>query len=416
MVYAAAMSSSIELHDAASRALAKCLGHPRSALVVGHDLGSAVAILEGRGAKVRVVDAGSALPEGSVDLVVASEATVLADGRGAQVLTASLKKALGDEGHVVVVAPPHAGTAKLESERIATVERRLHEAGLEVMRAEPSAALRMDVRLVRTVHSLYTGEPSPVTEHHGIVIARRAPVPRKMTFTIGMLSMNEESSVEAMIKDIRAVAPDAKILLVDSSRDKTPEIAEKLGARVIRQLPPRGHGPAMEKLMYEAAKESDALIYLDCDFTYPSGFIPRIRELLEQGADVVNATRTHHYPKAMPVPNFLANRFFAASAQLVHGVPTTDVHSGMRGYRSSVIRAFDFSGEGDALPLDTLILPAKANYNIAEMPIPYQERVGDSKLAKVRGTVWTFIRIAGAIGEGKRVTRASHYRHVDETS
>ncbi len=406
------MSSSIELHDASSRALAKCLGHPRTALVVGRDLGNAVAILEGRGAEVQVVDSG-ALPAGSVDLVVASEATILADGNA---LTGSLKGALGDEGHVVIVAPPHAGQSKLEAQRISSVDGRLRDAGLEIMRAEPSAALNPGVRLVRSVHSLYTGEPSPVTEHHGIVIARRAPTPKKMSFTIGMLSMNEEESVEAMIKDIRAIAPDAKILLVDSSRDRTPEIAERLGARVVRQLPPRGHGPAMEKLMYEASKGSDALIYLDCDFTYPASYIPRIRELLEAGADVVNATRTHHYPKAMPVPNFLANRFFAASAQLVHGVPTTDVHSGMRGYRSSMIRAFDFSGEGDALPLDTLILPARANYNIAEMPIPYQERVGDSKLAKVRGTVWTFIRIAGAIGEGKRVSRSSHYRHVEETS
>jgi hypothetical protein len=406
------MSSSIELQGASSRALAKCLGHPRTALVVGRDLGNAVAILEGRGAEVRVVDAG-ALPAGSVDLVVASEATILADGNA---ITGSLTGALGDEGHVVVVAPPHAGQSKLEAARISSVDGRLRDAGLEILRAEPSAALNPGVRLVRSVHSLYTGEPSPVTEHHGIVIARRAPTPKKMTFTIGMLSMNEEESVEAMIKDIRAIAPDAKILLVDSSRDRTPEIAERLGARVVRQLPPRGHGPAMEKLMYEASKESDALIYLDCDFTYPASYIPRIRELLEAGADVVNATRTHHYPKAMPVPNFLANRFFAASAQLVHGVPTTDVHSGMRGYRSSMIRAFDFSGEGDALPLDTLILPARANYNIAEMPIPYQERVGDSKLAKVRGTVWTFIRIAGAIGEGKRVSRSSHYRHVEETS
>ncbi len=375
---------------------------------------SAVAILEGRGAEVLVVDAGTPLPPVHVDLVVASEATVLEGPAGVDPMAHGVKGALGEEAHVVIVAPPHGGTSQIEADRIARVERALRDAGLEVMRAEPSAALRLDVRLVRSVHSLYTGEPSPVTEHHGIVIARRAPVPKKMTFTIGMLSMNEEESVEKMIEDIRAIAPDAKVLLVDSSRDRTPEIAEKLGARVVRQLPPRGHGPAMEKLMYEASKESDALIYLDCDFTYPSSYIPRIRELLEAGADVVNATRTHHYPKAMPVPNFLANRFFAASAQLVHGVPTTDVHSGMRGYRSSMIRAFDFSGEGDALPLDTLILPARANYNIAEMPIPYQERVGDSKLAKVRGTVWTFIRIAGAVGEGRRVNKSSHYRHVGD--
>ena len=66
----------------------------------------------------------------------------------------------------------------------------------------------------------------------------------------------------------------------------------------------------------------------------------------------------------MPVPNYLANRGFAAIAHAMHGVPTCDVHSGMRGYRTSVIRAFDFDGEGDALPSDTLLYSATCGYRV----------------------------------------------------
>src|SRR5262249_52721889 len=99
-----------------------------------------------------------------------------------------------------------------------------------------------------------------------VVVARRPPARRKMSWTVGMLTMNEEESVEAMIGEIRKFAPDAQILCVDSStRDRTPEIARSLGARVLRQVPPRGHGPAMELLMYSAAAQSEMLIYLDCD-------------------------------------------------------------------------------------------------------------------------------------------------------
>lgn len=161
--------------------------------------------------------------------------------------------------------------------------------------------------------------------------------------------------------------------------------------------------------MYETALESDALIYLDCDFTYPIAEIPTILKMLEDGADVVNASRTRHRPEAMPLPNFLANRVFAAAAQFAHGVPTTDVHSGMRGYRSSVIRAFAFSGERDALPLDTLILPARSGYHVVEYAIPYYERVGVSKLQKLSGTVWTFGRIAAAYRMGERVKTNRRY-------
>ncbi|WP_394833834.1 methyltransferase domain-containing protein [Pendulispora rubella] len=268
------------------------------------------------------------------------------------------------------------------------------------------------MQFVRPVEGLVAKSAPGLLAFQCVIVARKPPRTKKLSLTVGMLTLNEEESVEKMIDEIRDVAPDAEILLVDGSSDRTPELAAAKGARVIRQLPPRGHGPAMELLMYEAAKQSDALIYLDCDFTYPTQMIPRIRGLLEQGADVVNASRTYHYPKAMPVPNFLANRFFAATAYAVHGVPTTDVHSGMRGYRSSVIRAFDFDGSGDALPLDTLILPAKSNYNIVEVPIDYNERVGVSKLAKLRGTAWTFIRIATAVGKGERVQSGRRYRHV----
>ena len=155
--------------------------------------------------------------------------------------------------------------------------------------------------------------------------------------------------------------------------------------------------------MYTAAKESDMLIYLDCDFTYPVEMIPVLRRIIEEeGVDVVNCARTRTRPAAMPVPNFLANRSFAALAHLLHGVPTCDVHSGMRAYRSGAIRAFDFDGEGDAVPIDTLLWPAKCGYHVVELPIDYNERVGQSKLRKVAGTVWTMIRLARTLGVGQR--------------
>jgi len=236
-----------------------------------------------------------------------------------------------------------------------------------------------------------------------VLVARKKPRAGRLSLTVGMLTMDEEPSVARMIDEIRKYAPDAQILCVDSSlKDQTPVIAERMGARVLRQLPPRGHGPAMELLMYEAAKQSDALIYLDCDFTYPPPVIVDILRILESGVDVVNAARVRTRPAAMPLPNYLANKTFVLLAQLLNGMPVADLHSGMRGYRSSVIRAFSFDGEGDALPIDTVLWPARSGYHVVEIPIDYQERVGASKLRKVSGTVWTFIRLASTLRVGTR--------------
>lgn len=240
-----------------------------------------------------------------------------------------------------------------------------------------------------------------------LVVARRKPSPGPLSLTVGMLTMDEEPSVARMIAEIRRHAPDAKILCVDSSvKDRTPFIAEQLGARVLRQLPPRGHGPAMELLMYEAARESEALIYLDCDFTYPAENIPKIRRILESGVDLVNAARIRSRPEAMPLTNYLANKAFVLCAQALNGVPISDLHSGMRGYRAAVIRDFSFDGEGDALPIDTLLWPARSGYHVVEIPIDYQERVGVSKLRKLAGTVWTFVRLARTLEVGSRKSGA----------
>ena len=234
-----------------------------------------------------------------------------------------------------------------------------------------------------------------------VFLARKQPKPRPLSLTIGMLTMDEELAVRPMIELLRAHAPDAQLLCVDSStRDRTPELARELGARVIRQVPARGHGPAMEALLY--AVETEALITIDCDGTYPAESIPLVRRLLEQGADLVNGARTAHKPEAMPFANYLANRTFAAAAEFAHGVPTVDVHSGMRGYRTSMLRAFNFDGEGDALPIDTLLKPVRHGYQVVELPIGYNERIGDSKLRKLSGTAWTFVRLASNFGSGGR--------------
>ncbi|MDB4957878.1 MAG: enzyme with glycosyltransferase and SAM-binding domain [Myxococcales bacterium] len=208
-----------------------------------------------------------------------------------------------------------------------------------------------------------------------VIVARKPPKLGKLAMTIGIVTDGDDENIEALTDEVREYAPDAKIIVVDSSSS------------------------AMERLMYAAAADSDALIYLDR--TYPARMIPRIRQLLEQGADVVNATR--------PVEREnLRNRVAAKAAWAVHGLPTSDVHSGMRGYRASVIRAFDFSGAGDALPLDTLILPSKSNYKVVEIPVEVRD-TGTTK-HRLRDAAWTVIRIASAIGQGKRVRRGRNYQ------
>ncbi|HEX6096751.1 MAG TPA: glycosyltransferase family 2 protein [Thermoanaerobaculia bacterium] len=212
-----------------------------------------------------------------------------------------------------------------------------------------------------------------------------------MKVTVSMITMNEEGAVAKVIRDIRGVVPDAEILLVDSSRDRTAEIAQELGCRVIRQFPPQGYGPAMDRALREAA--GDVVITLDCDDTYPVEVIPRLVHLVEEGYDLVNTTRTWRRPKAMPFANFLANRLFALGARVLHGLKTTDVHSGMRAYRKSMIDRVQWNPRGPALPVDLYVIPFRRGFRVTEIPIDYRERIGETTLHRFSSTWWTFKRL-----------------------
>jgi len=213
----------------------------------------------------------------------------------------------------------------------------------------------------------------------------------KLSLTVGMIAMNEAGAVAGVIDAIRKHAPDAEILLIDSSTDATPVIAERMGARVIRQWPPRGYGPAMTLLFDEAT--TDVLVTLDCDGTYPAERIGELHARIEGGADLVNASRTRTRPAAMPLPNYLANRIFAAVACVLHGLSTTDLHSGMRAYRMSMLRAFRVPEEGPALPVEVLIVAARRGYAVEDVDIEYLERIGSSTLQRWTSALWTFRRI-----------------------
>jgi SAM-dependent methyltransferase len=237
-----------------------------------------------------------------------------------------------------------------------------------------------------------------------VVVARKAPARRKLSLTVGMISMNEEGAVGGVIDDIKKHAPGAEILLVDSSKDRTPQIAEERGARVVRQVPPKGYGPAMERLLYEA--KTDVIVTMDCDGTYPADRILEFHRLIEQGADLVNGTRTRHRPQAMALANFVANRVFASTAGVLHGIPTTDVHSGMRAYRTSVLRGLDIDPRGPALPVELLVVPARLGYHIVEVEIPYYERIGNTTLQRFDSTMWTFKRLLrSSVGQRARRDR-----------
>jgi hypothetical protein len=107
----------------------------------------------------------------------------------------------------------------------------------------------------------------------------------------------------------------------------------------------------------------------------------------------------------MQLENYAANRLFTAAAAIVHGSGATDVHSGMRAYRTSMLRGLYAAEKGAALPVALVVIPARHGYRIECVDIDYHPRVGETTLHRLDSTLWTARRIAHAALVGGRAIR-----------
>lgn len=214
----------------------------------------------------------------------------------------------------------------------------------------------------------------------------------RANLTVAMLTRNEEKAIAKVIVDIKASVPEAEILIVDSSGDRTAEIAEELGARVIKQFPPKGYGMAMDTALRSVGGQ--VVVTLDCDDTYPADMISVLARLvLDEGYDIVDGSRLKAKPQAMPWLNYLANWGFALFASVLFLRRVTDLHSGMRAYRKELIDQLRYKPRGAALPVELLLRPLKMGKKLKVIYIEYRERVGVSTMQPLQSAWWTLKRI-----------------------
>jgi glycosyltransferase involved in cell wall biosynthesis len=207
----------------------------------------------------------------------------------------------------------------------------------------------------------------------------------RLKLSVVMPTFNEAQALPLVVADIRkyTAAYDTEILIVDSSKDDTPAVAESLGVKVISQ-PPQGHGIALRTAIQSAS--GDYIVTADCDNTYPMDRIPDFVDLLDrQGYDLVSGNRlgTAEVKRAMPGANLWANRSFACLVRVLYGVRTHDVTTGMFGFRRQAAQAVAWE-TNYAFPAEIIIRSHLAGLRYCEVPISYKLRVGEVTLNRWR--------------------------------
>jgi glycosyltransferase involved in cell wall biosynthesis len=215
-----------------------------------------------------------------------------------------------------------------------------------------------------------------------------------VTLSIVVPVYNEERGLQETIERLRQLREtvrvsggwvlDVELIVVDdASTDGTPDLVKTYpDVRLIRHETNKGYGGAL-KTGFEAAKGS-IVGFLDADGTYPPEEFPRLCEtLFREEADIVVGSRMVGAASKMPIQRYIGNRFFAYFLSWIVGRTVTDTSSGMRVFRKRALDSLMRLPDGLHFTPAMSTRALHEGLRVVEIPIPYSERVGQSKLNPV---------------------------------
>ena len=238
------------------------------------------------------------------------------------------------------------------------------------------------------------------------------------TLSVVIPAYNEQDGIAEIIERVLAVrpaleehgVPDLELIVVDDgSSDRTSEIVNSCpGAKLVRHPVNKGYGAAL-KTGFQAGS-GELLGFLDADGTYPPEYFPILCKHALDGAELVVGSRRSGASSDMPIVRRIGNSIWSNLVSLISGSRVIDPASGMRVFQSQILERLYPLPDGLNL---TPVMSTRAVHEgikLVEIPIPYTERLGRSKLNVVTDGIlflqtilWTAlyynpVRILGAIG------------------
>lgn len=201
--------------------------------------------------------------------------------------------------------------------------------------------------------------------------------------------LNEEETIGRCIEKaqwaLRRNRLRGEIIVADNgSTDGSAEICRGYGVQVVNQSK-RGYGNAY--LAGIGAARGRYIIIADSDDTYDLREIERFVEPLRNGYDLVmgNRFKGEIRPGAMTWSHrYIGNPILSGILRLMFSTDVGDAHTGIRAFTADAFRRMHPSAPGMEFASEMVINAARAKLKIAEIPITYYPRDGESKLRTVR--------------------------------
>ncbi len=239
-----------------------------------------------------------------------------------------------------------------------------------------------------------------------------------MLLSVVIPAFNEEGGIAHVIERVLATRPRLLeqgiqlefIVVDDGSGDTTTQVVARYPeVRLICHGRNRGYGAALKTGFRYAS--GDYLAFLDADGTYPPESLGDLcHAALTQEADLVIGSRMSGMASRMPPTRRAGNAAYALLLSFIGNTRVRDTASGMRLMRRAVLPQLYPLPDGLDFTPAMSTRAIHENLKIVEVPIPYAERAGRSKLNVVRDgvrftntIVWTAltynpVRVLGAVG------------------
>lgn len=203
-------------------------------------------------------------------------------------------------------------------------------------------------------------------------------------------AFNEEASIGNVLEGLRDWCERAEIIIVDdASTDRTAQIAEQAGFRVIRHRINKGYGAALKTGIRAAT--GDIIVMMDADSEHNAAQIYKLLDNFGDNDMVVGARAKGSHAPLMRRPG---KWLLSQVANYLAETEIPDLNSGFRAFRKDIAKLFlHLLPNGFSFTTTLTLALFKEGYNIAYVPITTTPRVGTSTVHPIRDGINTLMLI-----------------------
>nr|WP_232048896.1 glycosyltransferase family 2 protein [Sulfuracidifex tepidarius] len=198
----------------------------------------------------------------------------------------------------------------------------------------------------------------------------------KEDVTVVLCTLNEEDAIGKVIDDLFSHGY-SNILVVDGySKDRTREIAESKGVKVVMQIN-SGKGGAVITAINKV--DTNFIAFMDADGTYSASDLDRLLYHAPDYVEVIGKRCKRGIRTLHRFGNWVINKLFA----MAFSEDVGDVLSGMYILKTEIAKKLDLRSNGFEIEVEIASQMARFG-KIAYVPISYGERIGKTKLSSFR--------------------------------